>query len=148
MFLRQLVGGAAGAVLLLAAPSATALADPAARADAGDMVTIDKIGRVAADGTVTLSGTYRCADGTAPVFVSSSLAQGDISYVQQSIGGTRAVCDGADHRWTNTGQTDPGRFKPGPARVEASVVELRNDGWLPLPHIRVTKEQGISLTES
>ncbi|GAA2629177.1 DUF6299 family protein [Streptomyces vastus] len=162
MFLRKILGVAAGAALLmLAAPSATALAAPADPdpADptivAADVVTVDETGRIAADGTITLSGTYRCSDSSGPVFVSSSLTAQGTSYVRYGIGGTRAVCDGAEHTWTNTGRTQPGRFAPGPAHVEATVMELRSDGGLlqnllnlPRPHLHATQEQDITLIEA
>ncbi|GAB2978346.1 DUF6299 family protein [Streptomyces pseudoechinosporeus] len=156
MFLQKIVGVAAGAALLmLAAPSATALdkpagPDPADSTTAADTVTVDKTGRIAADGTITLSGTYRCSDSSGRVFVGSSLATEDNSHVRYGIGGTRAICDGAKHTWTNTGRAQ-GRFRPGPAHVEATVLELRSDDSplnLPLPHRRASHEQDIKLRES
>ncbi|MGW6009267.1 DUF6299 family protein [Streptomyces sp. NPDC055210] len=143
------------ALLLLAAPSAGAMsgqggsAGPAAPAVAAgtsrlaETVTVDPTGRLAADGTVTLSGTYRCTGGTGRTFVSSSLSQGE-SKVRKGVGGTQAVCDGAEHRWTNTDRTDPGRFELGAATVEASVMELRSGG-LPLPMFHAAAEQSVTL---
>ncbi|MER6633549.1 DUF6299 family protein, partial [Streptomyces sp. NPDC000987] len=63
------VPGAAVLLLLAAVPATPAAADP------HETVTVDRTGRLAADGTVTLSGTYRCLGGTGPVYVSSSLSQ-------------------------------------------------------------------------
>lgn len=60
-------------------------------------MTVDPVGRIAADGTVTLSGAYRCQSSSGPVFASSSVSQG-VSTTRYGIGGTRAVCDGALHR--------------------------------------------------
>ncbi|MFE9648387.1 DUF6299 family protein [Streptomyces sp. NPDC006365] len=160
MFLRKIPGVAAGAALLmLAAPSATAVDEPAdpdpadaTTTVAADVVTVDETGRIAADGTITLSGTYRCSDSSGPVLVSSSLAARASSHVRYGIGGTRAVCDGAEHTWTSTGRTRPGRFEPGPAHAEATVMELRSDGSLPLnlprPHVHATQEQAITLVEA
>ncbi|MEU9783856.1 DUF6299 family protein [Streptomyces phaeochromogenes] len=150
MPLRQVMGTAAGAaLLLLAAPSsAHALAGPlglSGRSGPFETVTVDPTGRLAADGTVTLSGTYRCTGGTGPVFVSSSLGQGE-GRSRKGVGGTRAVCDGAEHRWTNTDRTEPGRFKPGAARVEATVMELRSGG-LPLPYFHARQQQDITLVD-
>lgn len=159
MFLRKTVGVAAGAALLmLAASSATALDGPAdpdpadSTTVAADIVTIDKTGRIAADGTVTLSGTYRCRHGSGPVFLSSSLAAEDNRYERYGIGGTRAICDGAEHTWSDTGRTH-GRFRPGPAHVEVTVLGLLSDDGplglpLPQPHVRATHEQDIKLSES
>ncbi|MET9388645.1 DUF6299 family protein [Streptomyces sp. NPDC002928] len=129
---------AAAALFLLAAPAAPATADPS------ESVTVDSTGRVDADGTVTLSGTYRCSGNTGPVFVSSSVGQ-DSSDIRHGIGGTRAVCDGVKHRWENTGRTSPDTLKPGAARVEAVVMELRPDGILILPVVHADKERDITL---
>jgi hypothetical protein len=138
---------AAGAALLLpAAPLATAVAHDAPR-DARhvtESVTVDPTGRIAADGTVTLSGTYRCTGGTGPVFVSSTVSQSDPS-VRYGIGGTRAVCDGLEHRWVNTGTPDATALKPGPAHVEATVMELRATGILPLPTFHARHAQDVTL---
>ncbi|MEU6801948.1 DUF6299 family protein [Streptomyces neyagawaensis] len=138
---RRALGTAAGAALLLcaAAPSAGATAEPFER------VTVDATGKVAADGTLTLSGTYRCLGGSGPVFVSSSLQQGN-SLVREGVGGSVAICDGADHTWTNTDKAEPGRFRPGPARVEATVMEL-SGGGLPLPRFHAVRQQDITLVE-
>jgi hypothetical protein len=139
MSLRPALGAVVGAVLLLpAAPVASAAADPY------ETVTVDPAGRIAADGTVTLSGTYRCLDSTGPVFVSSSVAQGS-STVRQGIGGTQAVCDGAEHRWENTGRPVPGTLQPGTAQVEATLMELHPQGGLPLPLIRAVHRQDVTL---
>lgn len=141
---------AAGAALLLLAAPAPAPAAPAAPDDArlvAESVTVDPIGRVAADGGVTLSGTYRCTGGTGPVFVSSSVSQGDQS-VRYGIGGTRAVCDGLEHRWVNTGTPDTVVLEPGAAHVEATLMELRPMGIVPLPSFHARQARDVTLTAS
>ena len=95
---------------------------------------------------VTLSGTYRCTGSTGPVFVSSSIGQ-DSSYVRYGIGGTRAVCDGALHRWENTGRVYSDPLETGPAHVEATLMELRLTGGLPLPFFHAAQNQDITLTQ-
>lgn len=98
------LAAAAGAALLLpAAPAATAAPHDARLV--AESVTVDPTGRIAADGSVTLSGTYRCTGGSGPVFVSSTVSQSDPS-ARFGVGGTRAVCDGLEHRWVNTGTPD------------------------------------------
>lgn len=141
MSVRPALAAAAGAALFL-------LAVPAlpASADAYETVTVDPVGRIAEDGTVTLSGTYRCTGGTGPVFVSSSVGQRSPS-VRQGIGGTRAVCDGAEHVWENTGKPTPGALAPGEAHVEATLMELSPQGGLPLPRFHTAQQQDITLTE-
>ncbi|MFF3850317.1 DUF6299 family protein [Streptomyces sp. NPDC002328] len=147
MSLRPALTAAVGAaLLLLAVPAPSAAADPAPAA-AAETVTVDATGSLAADGTVTLTGTYRCLEGTGPVFVSSSLGQ-DPSSQSYGIGGTRAVCDGAEHRWANTGRPRPSSLKPGTARVEATLMELRPQGIVPLPHFHATHQQDVTLVEA
>ncbi|MEU9136850.1 DUF6299 family protein [Streptomyces sp. NPDC048404] len=141
MMFRQAVGVAAGAtLLLLLAPSAVALSAPS------DDVTVDPTGTVAADGTVTLSGTYRCTGSSGPVLVSSSVAQDD-PQVNQGIGGTVALCDGAEHRWTNSEKRAPDTYKPGAAHVQATILELSASG-LPLPSFHAIRDQDIKLVRS
>ncbi|MFD9319168.1 DUF6299 family protein [Streptomyces sp. NPDC060053] len=140
MSLRPALSAAVGAVLLLlAAPAVTATAD------ASESVTVDLVGSIASDGTVTLSGTYRCVGNTGPVFVSSSVGQGS-GKVRHGIGGTRAVCDGTEHAWKNTGKATPADLVPGAAHVEATLMELRPQGSLPLPRFRAAQERDITLT--
>ncbi|MGC5034951.1 MULTISPECIES: DUF6299 family protein [unclassified Streptomyces] len=142
---RPLLGATAVAALLAltgagAAPAAASAAAP------GESVTVDAVGRIAADGTVTLSGTYRCAGSSGPVFVSSSVSQGVLT-ARHGIGGTRAVCDGAVHRWVNTGRATPGALVPGAAHVEATLLELRTFSGLPLPAFHATSGQAVTLTQ-
>ncbi|WP_037621853.1 DUF6299 family protein [Streptomyces aureus] len=141
MLFRQAVGAAAGAaLLLLLAPSAVAVSR------ASEEVTVDPTGTLAADGTVTLSGTYRCTGASGPVFVSSSVSQAD-ARVGQGIGGTAAQCDGADHRWTNAQKPAPGSLKAGTAHVQATVMELAATG-LPLPTFHAVRDQDVTLVQS
>ncbi|AWW37091.1 MULTISPECIES: DUF6299 family protein [Streptomyces] len=141
MSLRSALGVLAAALAVLAAaPSAPASAAP------DETVTVDPSGRISADGTITLSGTYRCTGGTGPVFVSSSVAQGTLG-ASRGIGGTRAVCDGLTHRWENTGQAGPATLRAGTARVEATLVELRPQGGLPLPYFHATRQRDITLQQ-
>jgi hypothetical protein len=144
MHVRHLLGAAAGAALLLLA-GATAAPVTASAAAPYEAVTVDAVGRIAADGTVTLSGTYRCRVAIGPVYVSSSVSQG-ASTTRYGIGGTRAVCDGAKHRWVNTGRPTPGALAPGAAHVEATLMELRSFSGLPLPSFHAVYGRDITLT--
>ncbi|WP_399890444.1 DUF6299 family protein [Streptomyces sp. BBFR51] len=140
-----LATAAGAALLLLAAPAATA-AEHDARLGT-ESVTVDPTGRIAADGTVTLTGTYRCTPGSGAVFVSSSVSQSDQS-VRYGVGGTRAVCDGIEHRWANTGTPSADALKPGAAHVEATLMELRAMGGLPLPSFHARHGQDVTLIAS
>ncbi|MER5258116.1 DUF6299 family protein [Streptomyces sp. NPDC002855] len=137
---RPAVTAIAASLFLFTTPAADAIADP------HESVTVDPTGRIAPDGTVTLSGTYRCTGSTGPVFVSSSLVQHNRT-VRHGIGGTRAVCDGMEHAWTNTGRPTPSVLQPGAAHVEATVMELTSQSSLPLPRFHATQQQDITLTE-
>ncbi|MFF6778270.1 DUF6299 family protein [Streptomyces sp. NPDC012637] len=130
----------AGALLATAAATA-----PTAHAGAGDGLSVAPHGTVAEDGTVTLSGSYRCVDdGAGPVFVSSTLIQDDRS---AGIGGTRAVCDGRVHEWTNSAVVKEPGYRPGEARVEATLMQLTAQGpmGLPLPGFLATEESAVTL---
>lgn len=148
MSVRQFITGATtGAALLLGAPPAVALPQvPPPQgllpAVSDEQVTVDPTGTLTPDGTVTLSGTYRCRQATGTVFVSSSLSQAD-PRVQHGIGGTAALCDGAEHRWTNS-ENRPKTFTPGTAHVQATLMELGN-GPLPLPRFHALQRQDITL---
>ncbi|MFJ8536217.1 DUF6299 family protein [Streptomyces sp. NPDC093591] len=151
MPLRPALATAAGAALLLLVAAPSAPADSAALADPKETVTIDDTGRIASDGTVTVSGTYRCADASGPAFVSSTVGQRS-SDVRYGIGGTRAVCDGKLHSWENTGRPQTGTssapLKAGKAYVEATIVELHPVGGLPLPRFHAVQDkQDIMLTK-
>ncbi|MEU4659207.1 DUF6299 family protein [Streptomyces sp. NPDC023723] len=143
----------AGAVLLLlvAAPAAQAATAPSATpaSAVSGSVTVDPAGRIAPDGTVTLSGTYRC-DAGGPVFVSSSVSQ-DAGAVRHGIGGTRAVCDGLEHPWVNSARPAAGpageTLKPGPAQVEATLMELRPLSGLPLPAFHARQAREVTLVQ-
>ncbi|BFO16304.1 hypothetical protein SHKM778_26920 [Streptomyces sp. KM77-8] len=106
MPVRPVLGAAAGSALLLlgfaAAAPAPASAAPAAPSES---VTVDEEGRMA-DGSITLSGTYRCTAAEGPVFVSSAVGRPS-EILHHSVGGTRAECDGEVHRWANTGSVPP-----------------------------------------
>ncbi|MEU5520855.1 DUF6299 family protein [Streptomyces sp. NPDC047860] len=145
MPVRPFLGAAAGAALLLlgtagAAPSAAAPAPPK------ESVTVDAKGHIAADGTITLSGTYRCTAATGPVFVGSSVSQSDPG-IHYGIGGTRAVCDGKEHHWKNSGLVTVEDLEAGSAHVEATVMELRPSGFLLLPVPHAVKHKDITLVQ-
>ncbi|MFH9983515.1 DUF6299 family protein [Streptomyces sp. NPDC017179] len=129
------LGAAAAAVLTLSTP-ATAAPDA--------NLTIDQTARLSADGTVTVYGTYRCFDANGLVFVGAAISQ-DPSATRYGIGGTRAVCDGAYHPWHTSGTVTPNRLTPGPARVEAALVELRSHSGLPLPEVHATHRRDVVL---
>ncbi|GAA3104726.1 DUF6299 family protein [Streptomyces rectiviolaceus] len=137
--MRKATTAIAASLFLLTAPAADAFAAPY------ETVTVNPTGRLAPDGTVTLSGTYRCTGGAGTVFVSSSLTQNNRP-VRHGIGGTRAVCDGVEHPWTNTGRPSPSTLKPGTAQVEATVMELTSQSGLPLPRFHAVQRQEITLT--
>ncbi|GGW80712.1 hypothetical protein GCM10010503_67690 [Streptomyces lucensis JCM 4490] len=138
MRVRPALAAVLGAAALLCAAVGTAGADPA------ESITVDSTGVIAPDGTVVLSGTYRCAAGTGPVLVSASVSQSDPLH-KYPVGGSEARCDGAEHRWQNTGKVFPEALGAGPAHVEATLMELRPSGIVPLPAFHAVTEQDIAL---
>ncbi|QIB48307.1 DUF6299 family protein [Streptomyces aureoverticillatus] len=118
-----------------------------AAADDGESVTVDPTGRIAEDGTVTLSGTYRCTGAAGPVFVSSSIGRSG-SGVKRTIGSTVALCDGVEHRWQNTGKVPTRSVRPGAAHVEATLMELRATNVLPMPFFHAAQRQDVTLNKA
>ncbi|MFG2121470.1 DUF6299 family protein [Streptomyces sp. NPDC048710] len=139
MPVRPALAAALGAAALLCAAAP-------ATADVGETVTVAPTGRIAADGTVTLSGTYRCTGNTGPVFVSSSVSQDDPG-LKHGIGGSAALCDGAEHPWQNSGKVSADSLKAGTAHVEATLMELRPAGIVPLPAFHALQEQDVTLVQ-
>ncbi len=138
MPVRPALAAVLGAAALLCAAVGPAAADPS------ELITVDPAGRLAPDGTVTLSGTYRCTGGTGPVLVSSSVSQGDPG-LRHGIGGSVAQCDGAEHRWEHSGKASPEVLKTGAAQVEATLTELRPSGIVVLPSFHAVSHQDIEL---
>jgi hypothetical protein len=147
MPVRPLLGAAAVTLALATA----AVATPATAAEPHESVSVDRVARLAADGTVTLSGTYRCTGG-GPVFVSASLIHsGPETTLLHGIGSTRAVCDGTLRHWTNKGRTLTDIPATDTTRVEAALVELApGSGLLPLvPRFRAeSPRQDVTLIAS
>ncbi|MEV8021179.1 DUF6299 family protein [Streptomyces sp. NPDC086554] len=136
MRLRLALSAAATSLLIAGLGAATP-----AHASQFDDLTVNGTGTIAADGTITLSGTYRCLpdDTPGPVFVGSTLVQGGES---TGIGGTRAVCDGQVRGWTNTsmGTTAGSRYKRGEATVRAHLMKLNTKSGLPMPKLLAHEE--------
>ncbi|SOD81959.1 DUF6299 family protein [Streptomyces sp. Ag109_G2-15] len=140
MPVRPALAAALGAAALLCAAAGPATAD------ASETVTVAPTGRIAADGTITLSGTYRCTGNTGPVFVSSSVSQDD-PRLKHGIGGSAALCDGAEHPWQNSGKVSADSLRAGTAHVEATLMELRPSGIVPLPAFHAVQEQDVTLVQ-
>ncbi|ANP50110.1 hypothetical protein J2Z21_001184 [Streptomyces griseochromogenes] len=140
MPLRPALSAVFGAAALLCAAVGPAAAAPS------ESVTVDPTGVIASDGTVTLSGTYRCSGATGLAFVSSSIAQSEPG-VTHGIGGTLAECDGAEHHWENSGKISPNPFKAGKAHVQATVTELRPGGIMLLPAFHAVHDKDIKLVD-
>jgi hypothetical protein len=108
-------------------------------------VSANPTGTVAKDGTVTVSGTYRCSKPSdpGPVFVSSTVRRGSVGH---GIGGTFAICDGAEHTWVNQENPSLGDpLTPGPAQIETTLFQLDTRSGLPLPVFFATDRHGLEL---
>ncbi|MCB8903498.1 DUF6299 family protein [Streptomyces sp. CB02980] len=111
---------------------------------AADDLSVYGYGTVGDDSTVTISGMYRCLDDSAgPVFVSSTLVQGNRS---AGIGGTQAVCDGHLHEWVNTSVVKDPAYRPGAARVRATLMQLTaGEAGLPAPGFLAAEDAAVEL---
>ncbi|MET8947120.1 DUF6299 family protein [Streptomyces sp. NPDC004542] len=139
MLVRPVLAAAAGAAaLLLTGAAAHAAPDPK------DTVTVDRTGRLTADGTVTLSGTYRCTPHSAAVFVGSTVGR-SASSVRYGIAGSTAHCDGAEHRWENSGRIPRDAVVSGATHVEATLMELRFQSYLPVPRLHAVGQRDVVL---
>ncbi|MGR3938128.1 DUF6299 family protein [Streptomyces sp. BRA346] len=111
----------------------------------GNNVTVNRVGYVSSDGTVALSGTYRCLRDGATVpraDILVTLTQGQARY---GLGGGPAICDGLTHSWSV--QDGAGvRFVPGPALVEGSLLTFEvGQQPIPLPRTAAVGERAIML---
>ncbi|OPC82686.1 hypothetical protein B4N89_18595 [Embleya scabrispora] len=129
------------------AAQAQAQAQPQARRlpVAGDQVSLDPTVWVTADGTVTISGTYRCsADHAGTVLVGGSVSQAGLHI---AMGANAATCDGLTHDWRSS-ERPPLDFVPGPARGDATLLELRSgEGVVPvLPNVLAQETRDVTIT--
>ncbi|MEU9102692.1 DUF6299 family protein [Streptomyces sp. NPDC048361] len=134
---------AAGAVA--AAGALLGVASAPAGAALTDTVSAGPTGTVAKDGTVTLSGTYRCSPPSrpGPVFVSSGVLTGSVLH---GIGGTVATCDGDEHTWVNRDKvSSPERVPAGETVVQTTLMRLDTGTGLPLPVILATERHTVDL---
>jgi len=111
----------------------------------GNNVTVSRVGYVSSNGTVALSGTYRCLrDGAAipRADILVTLTQGQVRF---GLGGGPALCDGLIHSWAV--QESPGvNFVPGPALVESSLLRFdAGQQLVPLPRTAAVGERAITL---
>ncbi|MGG8405311.1 DUF6299 family protein [Streptomyces sp. 12297] len=137
-------------VLAAAALASAAAFSPVAAADSftGD-ISVQKEAHISPDGTLTLSGTYRCTEPSPSrtVFVSSSLVQDG---KRLGFGGTEARCDGQVHEWRSSGPVDGLMrlgFHDGPAAVDARLMTLESEGGLPSPRPLAGREEPVLLVD-
>ncbi|WP_035802963.1 DUF6299 family protein [Kitasatospora mediocidica] len=134
---RLAVAGVIGAL-------AVSVAGPAFGATGGgNAVTVAPTGVIAADGTVTLSGTYHCSPSMAHgTVIDTSLTTGSVT---SNIGnGVPTVCDGLEHNWAASGRPYQAAV-PGPAQVRASMVHL-SPGSSIIPNISFLADQPQMVT--
>ncbi|MCB5166361.1 DUF6299 family protein [Streptomyces bambusae] len=135
----------------LAALAAVAVLSPTATAESFDgTVFVDPHARISPDGTLTLSGAYRCTDPSPSrtVFLSSSLKQDG---QQLGFNSPEVVCDGAEHPWQTSGPADGlglVRFHEGEATVSARLLTLEDEGGLPSPRTLVDHEEPVEIVRA
>lgn len=136
--------GAIGALTLLATGPATAVADDTDGGQGANVVTVDPTGTLAADGTVTLSGTYVCSPSTGygTVVNTALLTDNESSSIGSSL---PATCDGAKHTWTNHGRPVQS-VQAGPARVDASLVHVDWQSASLIPRVDQMADQPQTIT--
>ena len=134
MRVRLAVACAVGALAVLVAGPVSS-----ASADGENSVTVAPIGTVAKDGTVTLTGTYRCSpDAGYGTVVNASVTDG---HDTSSVGGSvPATCDGYDHTWTAQG-TPYLPASVGRVRTEASLVHVDWQSSSLIPRVDVLADQ-------
>jgi hypothetical protein len=117
-------------MLALAGLPATALAvgvsAPAAHAQTLPEVTIDRTGSISKAGAVTISGTFRCATGTATLVLDGLITQNASSGLFNSTlvpnpGDRKAKCDNRVHQWSSGLYLTDGTFRQGNASILATV---------------------------
>ncbi|MFD7627940.1 DUF6299 family protein [Streptomyces sp. NPDC059851] len=111
--------------------AATAFAAPAGATVFDQAISVQSEAHIGADGTITLSGTYRCEqpspDGTTQV--KATLVQDG---VHLGISGGQAVCDGKDHQWHARGTLAyTPQVHAGPAKATAELQEIHLAGVMP-----------------
>ncbi|MFK0255953.1 DUF6299 family protein [Streptomyces sp. NPDC090445] len=94
-------------------------------------VSVQSKASIGKDGTITLSGTYRCElpspEGT--IQVRAALVQDD---VHLGLSGGEAVCDGKDHAWHAHGTLGyTPQVHAGPAKATAELQEIHFSGIMP-----------------
>ncbi|MEV7521630.1 DUF6299 family protein [Streptomyces sp. NPDC091371] len=120
------------ALAALSALAATAVFTTPAGATVFDQgISVHHDAHIAADGAVTLSGTYHC-EQVSPMGAMQIRA----TVVQEpgrqlTIGGGQAVCDGAEHRWEAQVPGFLAGVHPGRATVTAALQEVRLQGLMP-----------------
>ncbi|MFF5704550.1 DUF6299 family protein [Streptomyces sp. NPDC012794] len=110
--------------------AATALFTTAAHATVFDQaISVRPEAHIAGDGSVTLSGTYRCevASPSGAMQIKATVIQ-DGSRL--SIGAGEVVCDGAEHAWV-AGSPLTGGIHPGRATAVAELQEIHFSGLMP-----------------
>lgn len=111
----------------------------------GNSVTVDRVGYVNDGGIVVLSGTYRCVREGADIPRADILVTLTQGLERQGIGGGAALCDGLTHRWS-VQDAAGGRFVPGPAYVESSLLRFDvHHQLVPLPRAAAVGEREITL---
>ncbi|MFF4222752.1 DUF6299 family protein [Streptomyces sp. L500] len=147
MRIRIIHNGIAAGILAGLAVAAPVAAAPAPRSTGA--MTIDPTATLAPDGTLTMTGTYRCrvVEHTGTVYVASNVLQHAHT---EGIGGSKAVCDGARHRWRNSARPNGASLRPGPARADGTLLQISRDrGGIPLPRfLAVLPEREIKIVRA
>ncbi|MFI1016873.1 DUF6299 family protein [Streptomyces sp. NPDC020965] len=113
---------------------------------APDSITIDPAGRIGSDGSLTLTGTYRCwSSASGPVIIGSKVLQGAARAEPE---GSAARCDGRVRTWRGVDRDGAG-FRPGAAQGEVTLLRLdTSGGFVPFPVLLDNHRAELTLRRS
>ncbi|MER6914443.1 DUF6299 family protein [Streptomyces sp. NPDC000594] len=132
-------------VCLTAAVAACLVPGSASAQFAPDTITIAPAAQLSPDGTLTLSGTYRCSSlRSGPVLIGAKAVQHD---TRATIDGARAICDDRVHTWRERAEGE-GTFRAGAAHGEAVLIHLdSSQSFVPLPVILNADDRNLTVRQ-
>ncbi|MET9963219.1 DUF6299 family protein [Streptomyces sp. NPDC006326] len=132
---------------LSALAAAAAFTAPATATSFDSAISVQPYAQIGEDGTITLSGTYRCTDASpvGGIQIAASVIQ---DHTRLTTGAGGAVCDGAEHEWESRASLRyTPDIHPGPARAEVRLQEVKLSGLMPKSlHTLAEDQQDIQIT--
>ncbi|MFB7619980.1 DUF6299 family protein [Kitasatospora sp. NPDC056181] len=134
-------------MVALAALGAVAFTAPAHATALGDEISVSSEVTIGADGSIHLSGTYRCTSSAGVAHQIRATVQQES--VRLGIGAGNVVCDGAERPWEAGA---PAAFVPavhgGEAKATAELQEIDMAGLVPRSVSTVARDsRAVTLTD-